>query len=731
MGYPLSTKDISADAPHNEEGRRSLRPLERLLMWRPFSTVARTLIILALVFPLLFAGLFMWAMWDPTGSVPDTKLAVVNNDKGVDRGEGAGLEEFGADVVEGLTSRDYLDFTEVNSEEAEKGLMTGKYLFTVTIPEDFSKNVVTVIDPEPKQANIMVNFNDYNGSNGAVLTAGLVPQIQSEVRAEVAKTYAEEVLGGINELGDGIRAAADGSKQLDDGVGQLQDGGKRAIDGINQLDDGAHQLHDGTGQLLAGTNELNSGVGELRDGSLRLQDGAHQLNDGLYQLEDGTDQLADGARQIDEGVNKLTGMLIPLLENVQGGVGQLKPVVDTLRQFGLHAEADKIAGIVGQLDPGNPQNVVNDLNRLRNGTGELYANLADPNMPYRNGLNRLIDGSNQLADGTDQLADGTARLQDGAGRLNDGAVQLHDGTTRLTDGTTQLVDGGGQLEDGINRLKDGSEELSTKLGEGAKRAPEVKAMDKSSEQIAVPIIFDEANLHPTQVVVDPEDPTKKEPSSGFSILGLIVINFLLMAVVSILLPHAIGRRHKASGAARPVLSAWATMLGINVALTALLGFVSITLGWRPENWFVIGAALLLIDIAGTSIFQFFRILFGRVIGAMFNIGFFALGLFVSSAVWPLSTLPAPLAFLNPLHPMSHARNLFVRSVDGIYDGTFWIGILVLLGFTVAAMGMSILIYDARRKALFIDDPNENERQRKKYEREIREGEEPLQSVFSR
>ena len=700
-------------------------------MWRPFSTVARTLIILALVFPLLFAGLFMWAMWDPTGSVPDTKLAVVNNDKGVDRGEGAGLEKFGDSVVEGLTSRDYLDFSEVSSEEADKGLKTGKYLFTVTIPEDFSKNVVTVIDPEPKQANILVDFNDYNGTNGAVLTAGLVPQIQSEVRAEVAKTYAEEVLGGINELGDGIRAAADGSERLDDGVGQLKDGGDRAIDGINQLDDGAHELHDGTGQLVDGTGELNDGVGELRDGSVRLQDGAQQLNDGLYQLEDGTDQLADGARQIDEGVNKLTDMLIPLLENVQGGVGQLKPIVDTLRQFGLHAEADKLDGIVSQLDPENKDNVVNDLNRLRDGTGELYANLSDPELPYRNGLNRLIDGSDQLVDGTDQLADGTSRLQDGASRLNDGANQLHDGTTRLTDGTSQLVDGGGQLSDGINKLKDGSEELSTKLGEGADRAPTVKNMDKSTEQIAVPIIFDEANLHPTQVEVDPENPTKKEPSSGFSILALIVINFLLMAVVSILLPHAIGRRQKASGAAGPVMSAWLRMFGINVALSALLGFVSITLGWRPENWFVIGAAILLIDIAGTSIFQFFRILFGRVIGAMFNIGFFALGLFVSGAVWPLSTLPAPLAFMNPLHPMSHARNLFVRSVDGIYDSTFWIGFTVLLVFSLAAVGMSILIYDARRRSLFIDDPNENDHEREKYEREVREGEEPLQSVFSR
>ena len=87
--------------------------------------------------------------------------------------------------------------------------------------------------------------------------------------------------------------------------------------------------------------------------------------------------------------------------------------------------------------------------------------------------------------------------------------------------------------------------------------------------------------------------------------------------------------------------------------------------------------------------------------------------------------------MNPLHPMSHARNLFVRSVDGIYDGTFWIAIVVLLVFTALALGASIVIYDARRNALFIDDPNENELDRAKYEREVREGEEPLQSVFSR
>ena len=51
--------------------------------------------------------------------------------------------------------------------------------------------------------------------------------------------------------------------------------------------------------------------------------------------------------------------------------------------------------------------------------------------------------------------------------------------------------------------------------------------------------------------------------------------------------------------------------------------------------------------------------------------------------------------------------------------------------SLLAIAGSIVIYNARRQALHIDDPNENPRQREIYQREIREGEEPLQSVFSR
>lgn len=678
-------------------------PLAKALSWRPLSPFARTLITLLAVLPLLFTGIYMWSMWDPTASVPDTRLAIVNEDKGVDRGQGD--ENFGKNVVEGLTSRDYLNVTEVSADEADKGLLKGKYLFTIRIPEDFSKNIVTVIDEDPEQAKIVFDFNDYNGTNGAILTSGLVPQIQSEVAAEVTKTYAEEVLGGINELGGGLKQASDGSKQLDDGVGELKDGAGRAVDGINQLDDGATQLNEGTGQL-------QDGVVRLTDGALQLDDGAAQLSDGLLQLNDGTDQLADGARQIDEGVGQLTGMLIPLLENVQGAVVQLKPIVAGLRAVGLHAEADKLDGIIGQLDPANSTNKVNDLHRLKAGTAELYANLSDPNMPYRNGLNRLIDGSQQLKDGTTQLVEGT-------GELSDGANQLHDGTTRLKDGTTQLVEGGGQLTDGIGRLKDGSNELSTKLGEGAERAPTVARMDESSQQVAAPIIFEEVNRHPTQEVVDENDPTVQELSSGFSMLGLIVISFLLMLVVAMLMPHATGRRDHSRTAFGPVLKAWAPAFAVNLALVSLIAFVSVTVGWRPASWPAMICVLLLNVAMGTSVYQFFRITFGRLVGSVFNFAFYFYGLVVANAVWPLSTLPTPIAIFNPVHPISHARNAFVRATDGIWDSTFWIAIAVLIGVTALSLIGSTVVYDARRRNLALEDPNENSRLRAQREAEQR------------
>ena len=695
--------------------------LHRILDWRPASVLARILVVLALVVPLLMSATFMWAMWDPSKTLPNVPLAIVNEDKGADnKGE---FREVGDEVVKGLLDTDYLDFHEVSAEEAQEGLTKGDYLFVVTIPEDFSARTVSLISDQPRQSEIRVDYNDYTGTNGTVLTAALIPELQARISDTISETYATETLSGMNQLGDGIRRAADGSAKIDDGLGRLQDGTNRAQDGATQLDSGATQLDAGATRLGAGVSELTDGATQLNQGATRLDGGAHELNNGLFTLKDGTAQLGNGASQIDAGVQELTGMLIPLLEQVQGVVGQVRPVVDALNAVGMTAQAEQLNGTISKLDPANPTNMVAQLNRLRAGTQELSYNLNDPSSQYLSGVNRLVEGSTTLANGTTELKGGTDRLVEGTGRLSSGAVELKDGTTRLKDGTTQLVDGSVQLGDGVNQLKDGSTELNQKLTEGAENAPVVSRVPESAHQMAVPIVFEEANMHPAQGLVDESNPTEKKIESGFSLIVMLIFGYLVMAVLAALLPHVVGRRSESRTGAGPVLRAFGLMFLINLGIMAVFTAISVLTGWRPHNWASMGLVIALIAANGAALFQFFRVLFGRLVGGLFSVGFFALGLFVFGGVWPLATIPGPLQFFHALHPMSYARNAFVRSTDGLYDHTYWIGLAVLAGTTIVAALASIIIYNARRKGGATQLQEE-----RVAEHESRLGEEPLTSV---
>ena len=673
--------------------------------WISRSWIPRTVIVVAVILPLIVALTYMWAMWDPTKYLPEVKLAVVNEDVGAEhRGE---FKEIGNQVTENLLATEYLNFTETNAEEAEEGLVTGEYLFIVSIPEDFSEKTVSVTTADPEQSNIHMTYNDYNGSNGTILTSGLVPQIQQAIQASVTESYASEALSGLNTLGDGFDRASDGAIQVDEGMTQLQDGVVRASDGINQLDDGATRLNDGASQLYDGTQELNTGVADLsdgatrlNDGALQLDDGANQLNDGLGTLRGGTAQLADGAGQINDGVVQLTDKLIPLLTQVQGATPSLQQAIPVLRAAGLNAEADQIAEITGQLDPANPTNMVSQLGRLREGTGELYYNLSDPSAPYLSGViqlqdgsQRLVEGTGQLTDGTAQLMDGVTRLDDGATRLNDGARQLSEGTVTLKDGTIQLKDGSVQLGDGVTQLKDGTGQLRTGLVDGAAQAPRIVDVQTSSHNFGEPIDFTTSNKNPVQTVVDAANPTVKKIDSGVSILLILVFGTMMMAILSILLPHIIGRSR-----ILPVLTGLGLLSVSNFIILGLFAFISTLNGWSPANWPAMIAVLAVIAVTGAAIFQCSRIIFGRMVGGIVSLSLYALGLFSFGGIWPLATTPGPLRALHVLHPLSYARDMFVRASDGIFDATYWSGMIIsLLLFALPATVISVIVTYSRRR----------------------------------
>ena len=683
---------VSVEA--NDASSSSAMGWHRVLDWRPRSTLSRVLIVFLLVAPIIVAGTMMWAMWDPSKYMRNIDLAVVNEDVGVDK-QGT-FTNYGDQVVEGLLETDYLNFAEVDQAQGEEGLLKGQYLMVVTIPKNFSEQAVTIISDSPVKPEIHFATNDYYGTNGSVISASLIPQVQTSVENAISKKYADQVIEGLGKLSEGLNTAAEGAGRLDEGAGALQDGGGRAVEGIAKLDSGASELNTGTGQLVDGTTRLNEGVGKLSAGATQLDDGATQLADGSDKLLAGTGRLAEGAGQIDGGVNQLTGMLIPVIKQAQAVAPALLQLVDVLRNLGMTEQAEQLYSLVSKLDPAASGNMVAQLEKLSAGTGELYYNLSDPNSEYLGGMQTLNDGTHRLATGTKDLRSGVGELSTGAAQLHDGATRLHEGTGTLKDGTSQLSAGGVDLKDGMDQLKSGSNELATKLADGAAKAPTVPKPDASAQNMAVPINFTESNVHPVQTVVNPLDPTRKDITGGVSMLLVLVFGFLVMLLVAMTLPYYLGRRNgTAASPVRGILAAFGVVTGLNFLVLAFMAIMSATLGWRPESWPMIVLVIAAIAAVGAATYQFFLVTFGRKIGAVFSVGAFALGVMVFGGVWPVAAIPRPLSMLHPFHPMTYAKNAFTRATDGIHDGTFVAGIAVLLIVTVLALVASCLVFRAR------------------------------------
>lgn len=670
---------------------RSSLGWHRMLAWRPSSVWARAGIVLLLVAPIAIAGTMMWALWDPSWYMRNIKLAVVNEDAGVEsRGE---YTNYGDQIVEGIKDTEYLNFTQVDASQAQEGLTRGTYMMVVTIPENFSEKAVTIISEKPERPEIDFATNDYYGTNSAIITASLVPQVQTKVENAITKKYADKVIAGLTKLSDGLGAAADGATRLDEGAAKLQDGGARAVAGIAKLDDGATQLDDGAGRLTAGTSQLVDGVGQLQDGSGQLADGAGTLSAGLDTLVTGTGTLADGAGQIEGGVAQLTDMLIPLLTQAQQASPQLMQAEQALRAAGMTEQANKLGDLAAKLDPANSANMVTQLAKLRDGTALLHHNLSDPNSQYLGGVLQLQDGAHRLADGATKLDAGVARLATGANDLNDGATQLAGGIGQLKDGTGQLRTGGGTLADGLNQLKNGTSELSTKLVDGAAAAPKVAQPDVSAQNMAVPIAFTETNAHPVQTIISHDDPTNKKIDGGVSLLLVLVFGFLIMLLLALVLPYYFGRAEKTR---TPILSAWLIKTAASFVALVALALVSQAFGWHPLSWGAVALALLVIAATGAAVYQLFQVVFGRAVGGGFGLAFYALGVMVFGGVWPVTAVPAFLRAFHFVHPMTYAKTAFTRATDGITDGSYWSPLGALACFTIIALAISIGVLHTRR-----------------------------------
>lgn len=280
--------------------------------------------------PVLYAGMFLWAFWDPYDQIEDVPVAIVNEDKAYEF-EGETLT-LGNELVDNLKDEPEFDFQFVDKSVGYQGLEDQDYYILIEIPEDFSKNSTTVMDKTPQQLELIYKPNESFNFLAAQMGETAMLQIEQALEEKITETYAETIFEKLDDVADGLVDASEATDELNDGAHDLKDGSKTLQDNLNTLSgktgefsDGVNKAYDGSSDLTKGASALSSGINELYDNSNKLnsaskdlQKGANTLSSGISAADSGLREMQDNVPDLISGTNEVKGGLDQLYEELPG-----------------------------------------------------------------------------------------------------------------------------------------------------------------------------------------------------------------------------------------------------------------------------------------------------------------------------------------------------------------------------------------------------------------------------
>ncbi|GHH98537.1 hypothetical protein AM1BK_20800 [Neobacillus kokaensis] len=465
-------------------------------------------IIAVLFIPVLYAGLFLWAFWDPYGKMDELPVAIVNNDKGAVMDDEQ--LKLGEDLVEKLKKSKDFDYQILNKQDGYNELKKQKYYMLIEIPENFSNNATTLMDKNPKKLELIYVPNEGFNFLSAQIGGTAAEKIKTAVAEKVTETYAETIFEKINDVSAGFQKASNGAEKLSDGSKNLNKGSadlntgiatlakksiefnngmKSADEGSKKLASGSNDLYNGLAILAEKSIEFNAGMQSANSGVQKLASGSKDLDDGLAVLAEKSGEFNAGMQSANSGANKVAAGSKQLNE----GLGQLLnghkklEIASTQLEAGgkqLHAGAEELSLKLSEWQKGSTSAVkgAEDLNQgitsLKKQITQmmpLLGNLPeDKKAQLIQALDQLESGSAALKSGTKDLSDAASQLSDGAEQISTKLEALHTGQKSFSDqmelfgekfkdakaGADQLANGSSTLLFGMNQLTDGSNALT-------------------------------------------------------------------------------------------------------------------------------------------------------------------------------------------------------------------------------------------------------------------------------
>lgn len=652
-----------------------------------------SLIVISFI-PILYSGFFLGSIWDPYGQTAKLPVAFVNEDRGaILNGKQVNM---GQSLTQELKNNKDLGWEFVSKEQADRGVASGYFYATVTVPADFSSQVASIASDQPKQATIQYTTTPSKNYIGSLISSQAADKLKASVSKQVTQAYIKGIFANLNKLGSGFDEASRGASSLYQGAVSVQGGLTQYGDGVNRLAVNQKELTGALGQLSGGAYQLQTGIeqissnlpseiqlAQLNSGMTTLQSGINRLN---LAVQNPSPEIAAKQASIAKKVNDLTALMGTMTGDLQSSGALLQNLAQqasvsggsttiTLPQIQIISKSvQNISTISAQLNGllADLQSLMTDLAAWQ---GQLKSGVATLN----NGVNQLAPAATSAFNGYDKLRIANKQILTGSSTLYNGLVAAEQGSAKLSDGAALLGSRSNTLLGGASQLAGGINALTVKLDDASDQVKSQSTGGSTQQQIADPV-----QLQAT---------TNGDVRNYGHALAPYVLSLSLF--VGALVFNVIYPIRKTFAKQQNAFRWWlakASVIGVAsfVQATILMLIMIFGLGLSPEHPAQFVGAIYLTSLTYMSIVSLLVI-------ALDNVGrFLAMILLVvqlgsSEGTFPIQTAPEFLQAINPFVPMTYSIRALREAISGglsssFYTNSAWILVIILVVVNILMLG---------------------------------------------
>ena len=688
------------------------RDLKRLLR----NPVAMVITIGVCIIPSLYAWYNIEANWDPYGNTSGVRIAVANEDRGVET-ELTGELNAGEQTIEKLRENDALGWEFTDAESAKEGVYRGDYYAAIIIPADFSEHLTSMLTGDFEQPEIKYYVNEKKNAIAPKVTDTGAETIEQQLNETFVATVSSTLVEEAKELGVDVDAAgARVERGALENVGDSVDALQRVRDGMADLNgtvDAAKGAATSAREALAGMDaQAPTLVEALEKGHELLgttRSAAGEFHTALSTaLGNGAAQLASASAKADGAVGSISGAVSSAktkidisLINFQGIIDTNNRVIADLRALneaimdnsgdvevfirelerqnqGLQAAKDALQAQSDSLgrDVETVADATSAINTAVQGSvknmGETQAELNATVMPE---LSAGLDAFSNISGDLSGIVTGlTPTIEQAMGLLDQlnamldqtkGAIASTDRTLADLQATLQTV----RTDIAALRSSEATRELADLLG---------MEPDKIADFMSSPVKLTTKAVYPVANYGSGVTPF-------YTNLALWVGGFVLIAIIKLEVDNEdVGRFTANQG----YFGRWMLLVALGFIQAVIACAGDLVLGIQCEHPALFVAAGVFTSFVYVNIIYALAIAF-KHIGKAIAVVLVIVQIPGSSGMYPIEMMPGFFQALHPLLPFTYGINAMRETIGGMYGADYLWNLGALAVFLVLSLAVGV------------------------------------------